>query len=381
MSPGRFSTKRNFSFNTEATFYQSLPKLPKPPVPFQTYATRNDIFSICDPHICPVNIVPVSTQAVPSRRWHAWACLVLLTLLLGIGLATGCSLAARHWWVFELLSHFRCQYAVITAVLLFSFATLKRAGFVCLAAAIFIANFWELAPFLLPAESTVHGPHSHTLRIVTLNLHWRNDDPQATVEFIHQSTPDIIVLEEVTENWQRVLQGLISEFPHQRISTHKGVFGIAILSRFPLLESLVIESPSARTPSILAKLKWKSDRVITVIASHTLPPTSRARARQRNAQLNELAALIQQQAQPIIVAGDLNITPWSPWFQDLLTTTKLQDNRKGFGIQATFPSWQPCLRIPIDHVLTSPEIETISFQAGPYLGSDHLPVVCDLRLP
>ena len=328
-----------------------------------------------------MNIDPISTQTAPPRHWHASAGRVLLTLLLGVGFVTCCSFAARYWWVFELFSHFRCQYAVIAAALLFSFMALKRASFAYLALAILVANLWELAPFLLPAETTTHEPHSNTLRVVTLNLHWRNDDPQATVDFIHQSTPDIIVLEEVTENWQHVLQRLTPEFPYQRVSTHKGVFGIAILSRFPLLESLVIESPIARTPSILAKLKWKLDRVITVIASHTLPPTSRARAKQRNAQLNELAALIQQQTHPLIVAGDLNITPWSPWFQDLLTTTKLQDNRKGFGIQATFPSWQPCLRIPIDHILTSPEIKTISFQAGPYLGSDHLPIVCDLRLP
>ena len=35
----------------------------------------------------------------------------------GLVLATGCTLAARRWWLFDLFSHFRLQYVVAAATL------------------------------------------------------------------------------------------------------------------------------------------------------------------------------------------------------------------------------------------------------------------------
>ena len=35
----------------------------------------------------------------------------------------------------------------------------------------------------------------------------------------------------------------------------------------------------------------------------------------------------------------------------------------------------------IDHVLTTPDITSVSIRTGPVVGSDHLPVVAVLRLP
>jgi endonuclease/exonuclease/phosphatase family metal-dependent hydrolase len=61
----------------------------------------------------------------------------------------------------------------------------------------------------------------------------------------------------------------------------------------------------------------------------------------------------------------------------------------GLRRHATFlRSWptQGQYRLPapaflIDHVLTTPEIKTIAIGTGPFVGSDHLPIVATLRLP
>jgi len=34
-----------------------------------------------------------------------------------------------------------------------------------------------------------------------------------------------------------------------------------------------------------------------------------------------------------------------------------------------------------DHVLTTPDIRTVSIKTGPNVGSDHLPIIAVLRLP
>jgi endonuclease/exonuclease/phosphatase (EEP) superfamily protein YafD len=82
-----------------------------------------------------------------------------------------------------------------------------------------------------------------------------------------------------------------------------------------------------------------------------------------------------------MVLGDLNLSPWSPYFGDLLSSAGLRDSREGFGIQASWPTAVPLLRVPIDHVLYSPEVVINHRQIGPDVGSDHLPVVVDFSLP
>lgn len=82
----------------------------------------------------------------------------------------------------------------------------------------------------------------------------------------------------------------------------------------------------------------------------------------------------------LILVGDLNNTPFSPTFKQLLKQSHLKDTRIGQGIFPTWPVTLPFMWIPIDHVLVSDAFQVESFQAGPYTGSDHYPIVVDLSL-
>ena len=61
--------------------------------------------------------------------------------------------------------------------------------------------------------------------------------------------------------------------------------------------------------------------------------------------------------------------------------TKLVDSQKGFGPQSSWPTELPYLGIPIDHIVTSPNITTIRRKIGGHIGSDHRPVIADLMIP
>lgn len=79
------------------------------------------------------------------------------------------------------------------------------------------------------------------------------------------------------------------------------------------------------------------------------------------------------------VLGDLNATPWSPRFRDLVAAAGLRQARRGFGLQASWgPRPLPWALLPIDHVLLRGPWQVRSFRAGPRLGSDHRPVVAEL---
>ena len=81
---------------------------------------------------------------------------------------------------------------------------------------------------------------------------------------------------------------------------------------------------------------------------------------------------------PLIVAGDFNCTPWSPFFSDLLAATGLHDSALGFGVWPTWNSSLLPLGLKIDHVLVTGGVVARNHQVGADVGSDHFPVIVDL---
>ncbi len=119
---------------------------------------------------------------------------------------------------------------------------------------------------------------------------------------------------------------------------------------------------------------------ITELGTHPLPPGSPERLRLRDEQLTALAGFVAGLRKPLILAGDLNVTPWSPRFERLLRETGLTDTARGRGLQGTWPVGLPWMRIPIDHCLISESFRVVDRKVGPAVGSDHFPLLVDLEL-
>jgi endonuclease/exonuclease/phosphatase (EEP) superfamily protein YafD len=143
----------------------------------------------------------------------------------------------------------------------------------------------------------------------------------------------------------------------------------------------VIGSPEGRRPYLAADLAL-GERTLTVVGVHPSSPSPKdpSDTRQRNLQLGYLADLLEGTRGPVVVAGDFNTTPWSPFFQDLVATAGLRNAANGHGCIGTWPTWFWPAQIPIDHILVKGPIAVASMGRGSRTGSDHYPVVADLRL-
>ena len=135
------------------------------------------------------------------------------------------------------------------------------------------------------------------------------------------------------------------------------------------------------TPTITATVETREGE-FSLIAVHPVPPMRSGSARLRNAQLAEIATIVNRQPHPGVVVGDLNASCWSPQFRDLLRNAKLREARHGRGLYPTWPMHFPTslLRIPIDHCLVSEGISIRDFRTGADVGSDHAPIVVDVSL-
>jgi len=141
----------------------------------------------------------------------------------------------------------------------------------------------------------------------------------------------------------------------------------------------VVELGGAGVPSIEATI-LVGNQQFHLLGTHPLPPGSPEYARLRNEQYRLIANHVQHQGLPTVVVGDLNATPWSPFFAGLLRESGLLNTSQGRGVFGSWPAWLPLGRIPLDHCLVSPSIQIANKWLGPQIGSDHLPVVVDLQL-
>jgi endonuclease/exonuclease/phosphatase (EEP) superfamily protein YafD len=219
------------------------------------------------------------------------------------------------------------------------------------------------------------------MRIMTINVFAINRAYDRMCEAIRAADADVVVLSEIHEHWLEGLEPLRQIYPHGKAMCYRGRgAGIALISRLPLQRVETLRIGPTSVPSVVATLLIDGQPV-TIIGTHPLAPVNRDFARFRNEQLAALAGVVLAQPNPAILLGDLNISPWSVFFADLLRAARLRDTRNGFGVQATWPAtWPALLRIPVDHCLVTEGVRVDDRRVGPPVGSDHLPVTLELSV-
>jgi endonuclease/exonuclease/phosphatase (EEP) superfamily protein YafD len=298
-------------------------------------------------------------------------------LLAGLGsaavVASVLPLAARLWWVFELFTHFRVQLLAGLAVLTLLFAARRAWTWCGLLALCMAANVAPLLPYIQPVAAGAARPA--TLTVLGVNVEADNDEPAQLLASIAQSNPDVVLVLEFTERWGEHFAPLAAAYPHQFRRPRFDPFGIALFSRHPF-ES-VAELDLGATSAIDARLRTPRGTT-RLIGVHLMPPVSAEWARQRNSQLDALADHAASATEPLIVLGDFNISPYSPYFRDWLAETQLTDAGRGLGPRFSWPSFLPLLGIPIDHCIVSESLGVAEYRRLGAFGSDHYPVLARL---
>jgi len=316
----------------------------------------------------------------PSAGSRARRIAVELQYLALVGLCLGVvfGFLARRNWYFELFTSFTIVYFATAVAVFLSLALLRdrRGAAVALALALFHA--WMMLPYL-SFGAAAGAAQDGAVRVMLANVLTVNRDFEAFSAEVRKQDPDILCVQEVDAAWQQVLEGLHETYPHQHFEARSDNFGIALLSRLPLAEVEIIELGGVTVPAITAKVETAAG-TLRLLTLHTLPPMLKHMAASRNRQLVEAAKIAKERSGPFALVGDLNVTPWSPHFQDLLRDGGLKEARLGQGVMPTWPvdGWLPAL-VPIDHILVSPGITVTQMARGGHTGSDHLPGVADLR--
>lgn len=300
-------------------------------------------------------------------------CLPIVHIVMAFTLA---GFGAGLWFVFELCSHFRLLYAAFFLLLLVPCLIVRRWKLVSIVGAFFLVNVMTIVPLSMGRVSIASPKHS--LSIMQANINRQNMFFDKFVDAVKRENPDVVYILEMHNAWKKPMDEMLDNYPYRHTQPQDDCFGIGVYSRVPLIDAKTIYYGTSGAPTITCK--FGSDNPITLIATHSMPPREARLIDLRNELFGELVKVAEQTKGPLLIAGDLNCTPWSSAFDVFSRDGKLVDSESGFGPQPSWPSgFSPFPVIPIDHFLTTRDVMTRRRYVCKMLeGSDHYPVFIEI---
>lgn len=237
------------------------------------------------------------------------------------------------------------------------------------------------------------GPAARELRVVTYNIrHGRGVDDRVdlarTADVLRALAPDLVGLQEVDERVTR--SGSVDEAAAigEALGMHHafgafmeyqgGRYGMAILSRFPIVRATPLRLPDGNEPrvALVAEVRLPGGRALAVVNVHF---DWVADDGFRHAQAVRLAAHLDSLAMPYVLLGDFNDEPGSRTIA--LFRARASEAEKPADGRFTYPSVRP--EKEIDFIFAAPRE---AWRAGPArvvaetVASDHRPVAATLIL-
>ncbi|MGB2962927.1 MAG: endonuclease/exonuclease/phosphatase family protein [Anaerolineales bacterium] len=235
-------------------------------------------------------------------------------------------------------------------------------------------------------------PRGYPVKVMSYNIHSAfnvagSQDLETIAEVIENSGADIIGLQEVSRG--RLMDGGADmptwlsqrqDMPVVFQGTEEPIWGNAILSRYPILESgwgdLPREGSLIGRGYLWARIDLGEKEPLLVIVTHLHQVEEESQVRQ--AQVPVILEFWNEGSSTIFV-GDLNATPDSPEMK-LISEAGMLDawSESGDGPGYTDASDDPIKRI--DWIWTSPDLETSAIEVIQTQASDNMPVLAELDL-
>lgn len=336
-------------------------------------------------------------SAAPVRRGFSSSVTFAVVAILAV--ATLTRFNADSFYYGDLLTFFLpTLFGICVAAVLMALVARHR----LLAAVAAVLAILNGLPLFMPVNPAAASAGGRELRVATSNVLAGRGNYGDLVAWSTQSGIDVLGQQEVGGYQLRRFDALRAHFPsappaellgrHPEVMAWSGwkilkaehVKNVSVVPGWggmPL--RLELAPPEAGTQS-----GPDATPTLVVYIVHPTTPRSFDQWETRNLYLSAVASSIAAEAPgtPIVAMGDFNTPTWSPFFQAFLKKSGLVD--------AAGTGWPSTTRFskrwfskyfyygsPVDHILVSSNIEVKHFEVGPDIGSDHLPVLADLRLP
>lgn len=186
-------------------------------------------------------------------------------------------------------------------------------------------------------------PGEQHFRLVQFNASYWNPEAPEAVRQLRSSNADFIALQEVGRPTVKTIlrQELTDRYPYSASSfnTKKKLYGLDLYSRFPIVNVETFPVKSTGGNQILEvdiQLSPLPQPPMQIYVVHPHSPRTEVWWTRRNQMLIKLAELVRGSSNNhLVVVGDMNVSPWSPWFHHFVNASGLEP----CAALGTLPTW------------------------------------------
>ena len=124
--------------------------------------------------------------------------------------------AGQFHWLPDLFSHFRLQYAMLSAAAAMVAVWQRQWLLLAVALATLSLNAWLLACQAWPQASGT-APDETPLQVISLNVLTSNPDKKRVLAYLTASAADVLFLMEIDADWAAALEPLKRSHPHHHL--------------------------------------------------------------------------------------------------------------------------------------------------------------------
>jgi vancomycin resistance protein VanJ len=297
----------------------------------------------------------------------------------------------RNWWL-VILNRFTAYLFVPGLFLLVAAILMRRPKILLpllLPALIFILLYY---PYLLP-KSAKPADEARLLRVMTYNVLYSNEEYDAVSNVILTHGPDLVALQEVVpELMSALVERLKDDYPYYVAGTYKDFGETAVFSRYPIVDSQVIDVLVDRRAVVVKVAIREQD--VTFVSIHLMaynlwwtkvkdvPATIMERTRIQHHQVEIVFDQVDDEDGIVLIGCDCNAYETSSTYQ--MVDQYLDNAAREVGLLWTgnesSGAKQDVSLDHIDYVWYRGDIEPIRvYKLLDSGGSDHLPVLVTFR--
>jgi Endonuclease/Exonuclease/phosphatase family len=300
------------------------------------------------------------------------------------------ALAAPLGWPFELFASWPYLVGAIglSGAIILGLTGWGKLATLTLGGALVVTVFAIASPGDL-SRARAPAPNPDNMHLIWGNAMRQEDNVKNLMARTNVPNSPVLAIGEIPSGWD--WQALPSRQPLNRVQAGDGLIGIGVEGCAATKEVYSTRSIREGRERIRTFALRTSCPGYTLFAVHLTNPLWEwgQRLGRRNQELDQLAIAVKAQSGPVVVIGDFNTPPNVPPFSRFIAQAEVAHTScagrwrptwRPYGWRGKFDDANPLAGIPIDHLFTR-DVQVVSCTVGKDYGSDHLPLVVELKKP
>lgn len=288
--------------------------------------------------------------------------------------------ASAHWWV-RMWDFPRLHIAVVAMLVIalaLAFSVPLKLPMIALMLGAFIYQSVQVIPYTRLARNEVDlviAPSStDKVSLMAVNVLMENTRFGDLIRIIERENPDILLLMETDKVWHDALGDVLARYTTVKAHLADDHYGMIFATRLDSVSADFLWPVQDDTPALKAILRAPNGPKFNFIGLHPRPPVPGNDTTVRDNQIKDAARMTSSVDRPTICMGDFNDVAWSWTTRRFKRYGGFLEPRVGRGMISSFHAAYPVMRLPIDQLFLTKDVNLVSFNRLENFGSDHFPM-------